>query len=366
MSQASSTAELTVIIPTLNDGVALAALLPQLQQQTGLAFSVLVSDGNSSDNCREVAAQHGATVVQGEPGRGAQLNRAAKLARSDYLLFLHADSGLTHPSQLAEALSQLQAAEANRPHAVAGHFPLHFVNEHAQRSRKYRYLEAKTLLNRPNTTNGDQGFMLQRRCFWAHGGFSSRYHFLEDQDFAERFRQTGQWLSFMHPLQTSNRRFEQEGFRQRYTLMTLIMLARELGLWRFIEEAPGLYRSHADLAKHKNSTPAALRLNPFLAHFRQLVCKLPLRQRLANFYQAGNFARRNSWQLFLLLDIRSGAANEVAAFRLLRLHDHYVAPLLALPIIKQGLNLAAATVLGTWLFAVLPILERFQDLRNHR
>lgn len=51
-------------------------------------------DGGSTDRTCEVAAAHGARVIQAERGRGLQLRTGAEAASGDVLLFLHSDSKL--------------------------------------------------------------------------------------------------------------------------------------------------------------------------------------------------------------------------------------------------------------------------------
>ena len=92
------------------------------------------------------------------------MNAAAILARGEYLLFLHADSRLPETGLLADALSELQTSATAGPR-VAGHFRLRFIRSHAGGDLFYRYMEAKTALNRVNTTNGDQGLLLSRAFF---------------------------------------------------------------------------------------------------------------------------------------------------------------------------------------------------------
>ena len=87
---------ISVIIPTLNaaDGLAttLTALVPGVV--AGVIREVIVVDGGSTDRTLEIAEASGADIVRAERGRGQQLKAGAEVARSDWLLFLHADTAL--------------------------------------------------------------------------------------------------------------------------------------------------------------------------------------------------------------------------------------------------------------------------------
>ncbi|HEX7527450.1 MAG TPA: glycosyltransferase [Gaiellaceae bacterium] len=80
----------TVVIPALNEAAVLPGLLDTLGRQTHRPERVIVADAGSTDRTRELAAAHGAEVVDGGmPGVGR--NAGAALATSDLLLFLDAD-----------------------------------------------------------------------------------------------------------------------------------------------------------------------------------------------------------------------------------------------------------------------------------
>ena len=94
---------LSVIIPTLNEAEALPRLLTDLSEQQDLTMEIIVVDGGSTDATRDVPARFCAGLVTSEAGRGLQMNAGAARAGQELLLFLHADSRLTYPRQLADA-----------------------------------------------------------------------------------------------------------------------------------------------------------------------------------------------------------------------------------------------------------------------
>lgn len=96
-------APITVIIPTLNAAEVIGPTLGALTEGlgAGLIREVIISDGGSEDPIAEIAEAWGAELLQGPPGRGGQLRRAAEQATGAWLLVLHADSvpapGWTEP-----------------------------------------------------------------------------------------------------------------------------------------------------------------------------------------------------------------------------------------------------------------------------
>ncbi|MDX1497632.1 MAG: glycosyltransferase, partial [Salinisphaeraceae bacterium] len=102
--------QLSIIIPCLNEAGHLPALLADLNKQRRLHSEVLLADGSSTDNSAAIAREHGARVIESNPGRGRQMNIAVQQARGEWLLFLHADSRLSDIRQLSRALRCLKQA----------------------------------------------------------------------------------------------------------------------------------------------------------------------------------------------------------------------------------------------------------------
>lgn len=279
---------LSVIIPTLNEARCLPALLDDLSGQQGVDCELLVCDGGSHDATTALARAAGARVVAGPPGRGQQMNRGAAQAGHAWLLFLHADSRLTVPDQLARALAAV-SADPTRQGRIVGHFPLSFDAPAKRSARLYRHMARKTRLNRPGTINGDQGVLIHRDFFAALGGFDTSLPFLEDQRLARQVFAQGEWRLLPDPLRTSIRRFAAEGAAQRYFLMMLIMCAEHAGLDEFLASPAGHYAAQ--------DATGRLLIAPRL---RQI---LALGERQPGFWrQMAEFTLDNAWQLFFALD----------------------------------------------------------------
>ena len=88
--------KISIIIPTINEANNLPLLLSDLSiiQKEG---EILIVDCGSEDKTIDVANIYGAKVYKSkERNRGLQLDMGAKNSKGEWLIFLHADTRLTH------------------------------------------------------------------------------------------------------------------------------------------------------------------------------------------------------------------------------------------------------------------------------
>ena len=189
---------LSIVIPTLNEEHELAASLPHALQ---VADEVLVSDGGSTDSTVAVAEALGATVVNGPPGRGGQLNRGARASDSELLLFLHADTRLP-----ADAASLVRESIASQ--ALGGGFLVRF--EPATGLVRYAHYMTSLRTRLTGWPLGDQAQFVRRDAFFELGGFQE-WPILEDLDFIRRLKRCGRTVVIRRPVTTSARRFLSQG-----------------------------------------------------------------------------------------------------------------------------------------------------------
>ena len=88
----------SIIIITLNEVENIEETVSKIRLATRfpsgkvLPIEIIVSDGESTDGTIELAKKLADKVIIGPKGRYLQLNRGAKQASGDILLFLHADT----------------------------------------------------------------------------------------------------------------------------------------------------------------------------------------------------------------------------------------------------------------------------------
>ena len=345
-----STPRLSIILPTLDEAHSLPVLLQQLRAQQRLDCEIIVADGGSRDRTIELARHADVRIVESARGRGRQMNAGAAQAHGEFLLFLHADSKIESHLLLANALTALTQEFERAGHSrIAGHFPLRFFETNAASTRFYRHVEGKTRLNRPYTINGDQGLLIHAAFFAQLGGFDERLPFLEDQRIAAEIFKQGRWMVLPDTLLTSARRFEQEGRRERYTLMALIMGLHAARVEDFFVRAPGVYAAQNESAR--------VQLQPILQLIRKLFAERGLLQTLAILYRVGQFVRENAWQLAYWRD----QANDAQDLPRLKFYDRWLEPLTR----NVVADLLATILVSVWFFVWLPLqLQRSDSIQD--
>lgn len=205
------------MVPALNEEAAIAESLPRLVAE---AEQVIVSDGGSTDRTVEVASRLGASVVEGPPGRGHQLNRGARAADADLLLFVHADSKLP-----AGALDRVR--EAVRDGAVGGGFYVVWPSARAILRLGGRLTNLRTRLTR--CPLGDQAQFCRRDAFERLGGFRD-WPILEDLDFGRRLKRCGRVALLEPPVEVSVRRYQTRGVARTIVTNWVIWLLYFVGV----------------------------------------------------------------------------------------------------------------------------------------
>ena len=193
----------SVIVPALDEQAELPALLDHLDALDG-EWEVLVADGGSGDRTVEIARGRGAQVVTEGFHRAAQLNAAARRARGELLLFLHADSRLP-----ADAHRSLAASDA-----AGGNFALRF-DGHDRLSRVLT--RAYALQRRFGFYYGDSTIWLRPATFAALGGYRD-LPIMDDYDLVRRLERGFETECLPEPALTSPRRWRAMGVPR--TLLT--------------------------------------------------------------------------------------------------------------------------------------------------
>lgn len=202
----------TVIIPTLDEEERVGAAIDSAFEAG--AAEVIVADGGSRDATMRVAREHGARVVEGEAPRARQMNRGARQASHDAILFLHADTLL--PAGACASVVQALASGA-----VFGGFRARFAED----TRGLRFTAAMINLRTRFTRCpwGDQAQFVSRAAFLEGCGFLE-IPIMEDYELAIRMKRRGRTIVLPQTVTTSGRRFLAHGlFRTTFTNWRIII-----------------------------------------------------------------------------------------------------------------------------------------------
>lgn len=297
----SAPPELSVIIPTYNEASRLPALLISLVKQTSIDIEIIIVDGGSQDQTCQVMESCLALynipyrIVISQLGRAHQMNAGAGQARGLDLLFLHADSYLHDDKLLYDAKQSIDRIRCLAHNDnIAGHFGICFETT-LPKSNVYRFFETKSRLNRANCINGDQGFWLSKVFFSGLGGFDTSLAYMEDARLSKLIFQKGQWATLPGVLQTSARRFESEGLKQRQILNALLCNFEFIQLTEFFDCAVNAYNEQDNRA-------GQLDLLPFFQIIHQVSLQKGYRKFFSHWYQTGHYVANNIWQVAFFID----------------------------------------------------------------
>ena len=191
--------KISIIIPTINEANNLPLLLSDLSiiQKEG---EILVIDGGGEDRTIDIANIYGAKVYKSkEKNRGLQLDIGAKNSRGDWLIFLHADTRLTHDWFRKINLS----LEGNKNRIYYFKFKIN--------SKKIIYRVLEVLVNFRSKyfkqPYGDQGLIIHRTNYFKNNGFS-KIPLMEDVDFLRRLNKNKDLKQLNLPIFISSRKWE--------------------------------------------------------------------------------------------------------------------------------------------------------------
>jgi len=239
---------LSVIIPTLNEAPRIQSLVSALLNQTLAPLEILVCDGDSDDDTARLAGQAGATVLKCERGTSRQRNFGARKASGELLVFLDADD-LPSPRFLEQVARSFQAF----PFAIACPW---FVARDAGffvHAIYFAFNVGFSLGQSTLRTGSGVCLICPRDKFRAAGGFDETMHLGEDvrliRALCPRF---GAHRHLWVPLETSGRRFANQGAWRLVGFYALISPLILLGLWKPLQRLT--YRAAPYRDRDENST----------------------------------------------------------------------------------------------------------------
>ena len=194
-------APISIVIPTLNSQNTILKTLASLFEgiEAGIVRELIVVDGGSTDETREIVEECGGKFISSAASRGYQLKKGVNLAKGDFIFVLHSDS------MLEPGWSKIVKKYLNKD---AGHYcKLAFDIIHPLASMTSTWANARSLIF--NLPYGDQGLLISRTLLMKNGSYSP-IPIMEDVELALRFK--GKLSCMPIVITTSSRKYRKNGW----------------------------------------------------------------------------------------------------------------------------------------------------------
>jgi len=191
--------KISIIIPTINEANNLPLLLSDLSsiKKEG---EIIIVDCGSEDKTIDIANIYGAKIcISKERNRGLQLDMGAKNSKGDWLIFLHADTRLTH-----DWFRKINSFLKENKNSI-------YYFEFKINNKKIIYRVLEILVNFRSKffkqPYGDQGLIINRTIYFKNNGFKN-IPLMEDVDFLMRLNKKKDLKQLNFPIFISSRKWE--------------------------------------------------------------------------------------------------------------------------------------------------------------
>ena len=211
--------QIGIVVPVLNDTIALVTLIPQLRELQERGTRWIVVDGGSrlseQQRCRALTQESGGSWISAPRGRALQMNAGAQALLADAattaLWFVHADSRLPSNSDVA-----IQSALV---HHRWGRFDVSLEGQSWSLPMVAFMMNWRSRLT--HIATGDQGLFIRRDAFEALGGFAP-ISLMEDIEISRRLKRLGPPACLRERIVTSGRRWDERGAMSTIVLMWIL------------------------------------------------------------------------------------------------------------------------------------------------
>ncbi|MCK4809287.1 MAG: glycosyltransferase [Candidatus Aenigmarchaeota archaeon] len=260
--------ELSIIIPTLNEGQYLSKLLKSIKIQTYKDYEIIVSDSNSDDKTVDVAKSFGARVfIDDRKGPGHGRNCGAKIARGKYLLFLDADVILPIKTFLEDFLTEIKTKKLQLANCFHFLYPFDVKD-----------IPADILLNlyfkaRSYISPVVPGFFIfiKKDLFDDLSGFDETIAVCEDTEFVRRAYEHADFKMLNQYIYFSNRRLNHEGRLKLFFVYTYLTFQDVLPAFLSKLEVDYKFGHYDKVDEHKEYDILMAKINSFFENHRKLV-----------------------------------------------------------------------------------------------
>lgn len=202
----STTTQVAIVVPVLDDAPALARLLETIASWRAQPAEIAVAAAADAAQLEPLCARYGCTLLRSKPNRGLQLDLGARATSAPIIWFLHADAA--PPAEALDAIGRAIAAGA-----AGGCFRFEFAGPATATKRLLERLVALRIAW-GGIAYGDQGLFARRSAYVDSGGFPHQPLF-EEVSLVRELRRRGGFRVLDCALRVSTRRWEREGWWRR-------------------------------------------------------------------------------------------------------------------------------------------------------
>ncbi len=210
---------ISVIIPVLNEAEGIVRQLQYLKNTAGSHVELLIVDGGSTDQTRELAIAENARVIESPRGRAKQMNNGAKAARGEILYFLHADT-IPPKTWYSDILKVVEKG------FDAGCYQLAFDDNHPA----LKFYAWFTRFDIDIFRFGDQSLFVTQKLFRDAHGFDEKLIVMEDQEIVKTLKKSGTFVILNSKVTTSARKYRMVGVYKLQLIFTVVLTMYYLGI----------------------------------------------------------------------------------------------------------------------------------------
>ncbi len=214
----------SIVIPCYNDAEQLEECLRAISTFSCESEVIVVDASPENSGLRDVTRQYGFVYIEtGIASRGAQLNKGARVATGNVLLFHHADTVITeaHVESMTQTLHDDPELKCGAFYKdIRAHYPRLVWAERVVRFYSRRI----------GVLYGDQSCFFRRAHFEEVLNGYKEIPLMEDVEMSSRMRKAGGLTLIDPPIRTSMRKFRKEGLVWRKVQNVALVLLFRLGV----------------------------------------------------------------------------------------------------------------------------------------
>lgn len=218
----------SIVIPVLDEEIALPLLFNDLLNQTFLDFEVITVDGKSTDRTQEIVKekekhdQRFSLVISEKRSVGAQRNLGGKHAKGKYIFFMDSDNRL--PDYFLEGMHYHLLRTPYKACTTYSSPDTNQVKDKVFIASLNQLISLSSKMNKPMVVLG-ACLCCTKKLFEKTGGFDETLTYAEDLDFVKRLAKETDFHVFSHPaFIVSLRRFRKEGTLNMYRKLVPLLL----------------------------------------------------------------------------------------------------------------------------------------------